>query len=99
MASVVEADKAYFPYMRKQEQDGQNFQRLLKLDDSYTPEGIYWADLPFVERVKFVARTDAQEACREFALMVSMMQKNPLSPIGWYFRNAVLPGAGLGLEG
>jgi MFS family permease len=28
-----------------------------------------------------------------------MMKADPLSPVSWYFRNAVLPGAGLGLEG
>jgi hypothetical protein len=27
------------------------------------------------------------------------MKKDPLSPVGWYFRNAIIPDAGLGLEG
>lgn len=52
-----------------------------------------------LKRAAFVARTDAQEACRELGAIGSMMQKNPLSPIVWYLRYAVLPGAGLGLEG
>jgi hypothetical protein len=28
-----------------------------------------------------------------------MFKKDPLSPVSWYFKNAILPGAGLGLEG
>jgi MFS family permease len=28
-----------------------------------------------------------------------MIKRDPLSPVGWYFRNCVIPGAGLGLEG
>ncbi|KAI1780069.1 MFS general substrate transporter [Hypoxylon cercidicola] len=28
-----------------------------------------------------------------------MFKNDPLSPVAWYFRNAILPGAGLGLEG
>lgn len=28
-----------------------------------------------------------------------MFKKNPLSPLSYYFKNMVLPGAGLGLEG
>jgi hypothetical protein len=87
------------PYTEGEEHEKQIFHRLIKPDDSYTPDGIYWADLPIVKRASFVARTDAQEAQRELDAIGSMMRKNPLSPIAWYLRNAVLPGAGLGLEG
>lgn len=68
-------------------------------DDSFTPEGIYWADLPIGERIRFVRKVDAAEAKKEWRSMRSMMKKSFFSPVGWYFKNAVLPGAGLGLEG
>jgi hypothetical protein len=75
------------------------FQYLLRPDDSYNPEGVYWADLSFFRRMRFVSHVDALEARKELGAIGSMMKKDPLSPVGWYFRNAVLPGAGLGLEG
>ncbi|KAI6353295.1 hypothetical protein MCOR25_009049 [Pyricularia grisea] len=68
-------------------------------DDSYNDKGVYWADLPLKERIKFVLDVDAKEAKAELSSIGSMMKKDPLSPLGWYMRNAVLPGAGLGLEG
>lgn len=68
-------------------------------DDSYTPEGVYWADLPIGKRISFVNKVNNVEAAKELGSIWQMMKKDPLSPIGWYFRNAVLPGAGLGLEG
>jgi len=74
-------------------------QSMMFPDDIYTPEGVYWADLPFTKRVGFVSRVDHEEAKKELGQIAQMMKKDPLSPIGWYFRNAVLPGAGLGLEG
>lgn len=77
----------------------QNFDFHIRPDDSYTPEGVYWADLPMAQRVRFVASTDAQEAKSELAAIGTMMKEDPLSPVGYYFRNMVLPGAGLGLEG
>ena len=46
-----------------------------------------------------MAGTDAQEAKRELGEIGKMMKEDPLSPVGWYFRHAVLPGGGLGLEG
>jgi len=96
-----ETGEAYedFPYTRDAESEEQIFKYVLKPDDSYTPEGVYWADLPLWKRAKFVAGTDAQEAKRELGEIGKMMKEDPLSPVGWYFRNAVLPGAGLGLEG
>ncbi|KAG9237119.1 putative inorganic phosphate transporter C8E4.01c [Amylocarpus encephaloides] len=68
-------------------------------DDTHTPEGVYWADLPLGKQLKFNAAVDNAEAKQELSLIGSMIKKDPLSPISWYFRNAVLPGAGLGLEG
>lgn len=75
------------------------FSYLTHPDDSYTPEGVYWADLPLGKRISFVNKVHNQEALKELKSIGSMIKKDPLSPLGWYFRNAVLPGAGLGLEG
>lgn len=75
------------------------FDQLIRPDDSFTPEGTYWADLPLAKKIKFVSSYDAQETKRELGNIWSMMKEDPLSPISYYFRNMVLPGAGLGLEG
>ncbi|KAL6810540.1 major facilitator superfamily domain-containing protein [Trichoderma camerunense] len=75
------------------------FSHVTRPDDSYTPDGTYWADLPFGERVKFVSAVDRQAASEELSTIWSMIKKDPLSPVSWYFRHAVIPGAGLGLEG
>jgi hypothetical protein len=75
------------------------FKHITQPDDSYTPEGVYWADLPFWKRWSFVNKVDQAEAKDELGTIWSMMKKDPLSPIGWYWRHAILPGAGLGLEG
>lgn len=77
----------------------QIFDYLLRPDDTYTSDGVYWADLPLLQRIKFVSSYDAVEAKRELGIIGRMMKKDPLSPIGAYLRNMVLPGAGLGLEG
>ena len=75
------------------------FQYLTHPEDIYTPEGVYWADLPLRQRIAFVNQVNNAEAKKELKSIGAMMKKDPLSPISWYFRNAVLPGAGLGLEG
>jgi hypothetical protein len=81
------------------EQERRIFGYLTHPDDSYTPDGTYWADLPLKERIKFVSSVQAAEDKSELKAIGSMMKEDPLSPLTWYFRNAVLPGAGLGLEG
>ena len=75
------------------------FDYLIKPDDMYTENGVYWADLPLSQQIRFSLASDAKEASKELSSIGQMMKKDPLSPIGWYFRNAVIPGAGLGLEG
>lgn len=75
------------------------FDALLRPDDSYTPDGRYWADLPIGERIRFVGKIDAAETRRELATIGRMMKVDPLSPVNYYFKNMVLPGAGLLLEG
>lgn len=75
------------------------FDALIRPDDSYTPEGTYWADLSLFKKIKFVSSTDAREAKRELGNIWQMFKDDPLSPVSYYFKNMVLPGAGLGLEG
>ena len=75
------------------------FSHVTRPDDSYTEDGIYWADLPWYRRMRFVSQVDREAAKQELAVVGRMMKKDPLSPVSWYFRNAVIPGAGLGLEG
>jgi hypothetical protein len=77
----------------------QIFDYLLHPDDSYTADGVYWADLPVMQKIKFVGGYDGREVKRELGIIGRMIKKDPLSPISAYFRNMVLPGAGLGLEG
>lgn len=75
------------------------FDALIRPDDCYTTDGVYWADLPLVKKIKFVSAYDAREAKSEAGSVWQMFKQDPLSPISYYFRNMVLPGAGLGLEG
>jgi hypothetical protein len=95
MVGSFSAKGACYPGSLEEEHENQIFQLHLKLDDSYTRESVYWADLPFMKRAGFVGRTDTQEVHKELDAVRSMLKKNPLSPIGRYLRNAVLPGAGL----
>ena len=90
------------------------FKSLLLPDDSYN-NGIYWADMSLGERIKFVRRVDSAEGRRELSAIKRVFQvgregwNGPLARIGWirgfsklfawYCKSAVLPGAGLGLEG
>ncbi|KAI9746798.1 MAG: hypothetical protein M1835_002410 [Candelina submexicana] len=75
------------------------FDYLIHPDDMYDENGVYWADLPVMKQIKFVTSTDSKETRRELGVIGRMIKKDPLSPVGAYFRNMVLPGAGLGLEG
>ncbi|EEA20997.1 hypothetical protein TMatcc_001001 [Talaromyces marneffei ATCC 18224] len=75
------------------------FDVLLRPDDSYTPDGRYWADLPLGQRFKFVSKVESAEARKELAAIGRMIKADPLSPVSFYFKNMVLPGAGLLLEG
>lgn len=75
------------------------FRSLLLPDDSYDETGTYWADMPIWRRIKFVNKVDSAEAKKELKTIGSMIKKDPLSPLSFYFRNMVIPGAGLLLEG
>ncbi|MCJ1312856.1 hypothetical protein MMC25_006532 [Agyrium rufum] len=81
------------------ENEREIFKYLIRPDDSYDENGVYWADMPLAKRVGFVSSYDAAESKRELRAIGAMMKKDPLSPVGWYMRNCVIPGAGLGLEG
>lgn len=92
-------DHASYPYAHNPENEKAIFQYLLHPDDNYTSEGVYWADLPIGRRISFVNSVNNAESLKELKAIGSMAYKDPLAPVAWYFRNAVLPGAGLGLEG
>jgi hypothetical protein len=87
------------PPQGTQQGDLDIFRNIVYPDDSYDADGTYWADMGYARRVGFVGRTDANEALKELRQIGKMMKKDPLSPISFYFRNYVIPGAGLGLEG
>lgn len=75
------------------------FRSLLLPDDSYDENGTYWADMPLAKRAKFISKVDNAEAAKELKSIGRMIKADPLSPISFYFRNMVIPGAGLLLEG
>lgn len=75
------------------------FRSLLLPDDSYDENGTYWADMPVAQRLKFTNKVDSAEAAKELRSIGRMIQADPLSPLGYYMRNMVIPGMGLLLEG
>ncbi|MCJ1462931.1 hypothetical protein MMC07_001535 [Pseudocyphellaria aurata] len=87
------------PIHQMDQNERQIFNYLLRPDDLYNEDGVYWADLPLAKQVKFVSSYDAKETKREASNVWAMFKVDPLSPAAFYFRNMVLPGAGLGLEG
>jgi hypothetical protein len=89
----------YFQGRPLGEEDTNFLRRLVYPNDTYTLEDVYWADLPYRKQLAFNTNVDIAEIKKELSSIWLMTKKNPLSPIGWYFKNAVLPGAGLGLEG
>ena len=87
------------PIHQMTDNERQIFDYLIKPDDLYTADGVYFHDLPLMQKVKFVLHQDAIETKREAGNIWAMIKRDPLSPFGYYFRNMVIPGAGLGLEG
>lgn len=76
------------------------FQYLLRPGDIYDQkDGTYWADMGFFRKCKFVTKLNNYEAKKELNTIGRMIKEDPLSPVHWFFKNSVLPGAGLGLEG
>ncbi|OAA64336.1 major facilitator superfamily transporter phosphate [Niveomyces insectorum RCEF 264] len=82
-----------------EEQEREIFRYITHPDDSFDDNGTYWADLPLTQRISFVNQVNNAEAAAELKATWSLFKRDPLGPVSWYFRNAVLPGAGLGLEG
>ena len=87
------------PIHTMDENERQIFDYLIKPDDSYNADGIYWADLSLPKRIAFVTAYDGKEAARELKNIGAMFRADPLEPFRYYMRNMVIPGAGLGLEG
>lgn len=75
------------------------FRTLLLPDDSYDENGTYWADMGAAKRAAFVGKVDSSESAKELRSIGRMIKADPLSPVSFYFRNMVVPGAGLLLEG
>ena len=75
------------------------FRQLLLPDDSYDEEGTYWADMPLMKKIRFVNKVNNAEAAKELKTIGRMIKADPLSPVMFYIRNMIIPGAGLLLEG
>ena len=75
------------------------FRQLLLPDDSYTEDGVYWADLPLFKRFAFVNKVNNAEAAKEVGATWRMFKADPGAPFTYYLRNMVIPGMGLFLEG
>jgi MFS family permease len=75
------------------------FKTILHPDDIYDENGVYWADMPLGQRIKFINKVDSAEAKKETTSILQMIKADPLSPVGYYTKNMVIPGAGLLLEG
>lgn len=75
------------------------FKQILMPPDMYDANGTYWADMPLMRRIRFVTAVDNEEARKELTAIWNMIKVDPLSPVVYYIKNMVIPGAGLGLEG
>ncbi|KAF2099362.1 MFS general substrate transporter [Rhizodiscina lignyota] len=75
------------------------FKQILLPDDSYDETGTYWADMNIFRRIKFVNKVDSAESWSELQAIGRMIRADPLSPVMYYIKNMVIPGAGLLLEG
>lgn len=75
------------------------FKSILLPDDSYDETGTYWADMNIFRRIKFVTKVNNEESAKELRAIGRMVKNDPLSPVMYYIKNMVIPGAGLLLEG
>lgn len=78
--------------------DTQEINHIIYPDDSYL-NGVYWADLPRLQRWKWINNQQNTEARREFGQVWRMFKHDPLEPIRAYFRTYVVNGLGLFVEG
>ena len=67
--------------------------------DSWTPEGVYWADLKGRERTRFINQAQGAEFSKEWKGIIADFKSDPLLPFANYWRIYVLPGMGLFTEG
>ena len=99
MATNGEKSLAHSPSEEMEPAEREAFNRLIRPADMYNENGTYWADLPIGQRVSFVSAVDREESSVEWRWLVDMFKADPLAPVGYYMKNFVLAGAGLGLEG
>jgi len=105
MADSIQNEKSGTPSassLRENDNAAHNremFNAVLYPDDMYNKDNVYYGDMGWKERASFVMAVNAEEARKERGQTWVMFKRNPLSPVAWYFKNCVLPGAGLGLEG
>ena len=100
------SDPSHTNNMASPNEQGDNESVSAALDDELFPEDsytrdtkTYWADLPFMEKTRWVNAQSNTEARRELAVIGRMIKKDPLSPISAYFSNYVINGLGLFVEG
>ena len=75
------------------------FSNILKPPDSYTAEGVYWADLPFGQRSSFINRQCLSIWREELINIGRMTYRDPFSVVGAYFSTHVINGLGMFVEG
>lgn len=61
--------------------------------DSFTADGVYWADLPFKKRMQWIKQQSDSEASREAKEIWSTFREDPLEPLRQYYRHYVVNGA------
>lgn len=67
--------------------------------DSYTSDGVYWADLPRKERTRFIMNQNNAEAKKEAKWVWNMFKHDPMEPFRVYWNTYALVGMGLFVEG
>lgn len=67
--------------------------RLVCPEDSYK-NGVYWADLPFGERISWINKENNKETKSELAALWKMFKEDPLEPFRVYFYRYVVTGMG-----
>ena len=85
-------------FSRLPQNPGDLLKEFLFPEDAYLGE-TYWADLPAGQRTKWINQQQNEEIAREIDVIWTMFKKDPLSPIGAYFRNYVVTGLGFFTKG
>lgn len=74
------------------------FNKVLFPPDSYTEDGVYWADLPLGQRINFAVGQYHREAMRELGIIGRMFKRDPMSPFAAY-SHYIINGLGMFVEG